>query len=65
MARTKDQHLVREPMGRWWQMMENGRRVDDRRFLRNTLIDTESCTHTMGLPGCRCPFCGGTVPADG
>lgn len=50
--------LVREPMGRWWQWMERGKRVGNERFLRNTLIDTESCTHTMGLPGCRCPFCG-------
>lgn len=62
MARIKEQHLEPEAGKRWWRMIENGRPVDDRRFLRDTLIDTESCTHTLGLPGCRCPFCGGTVP---
>lgn len=56
----------RESGGRYWRIKPKGNGTpDNRRFLKPSLIDTESCTHTLGLPGCRCPFCGGTVPADG
>lgn len=57
--------LEREPGGRWWRVKPQGKGTPDpRRFLAPSLVDTESCTHTLALPGCRCPFCGGTVPSE-